>query len=213
MPATRVVTLDLRGHGDSERPAPEPGVYSVERFADDVSTVVADAGWSQPVVVGHSLGGLVALELARRPNCVRAAVLVDPAPVVSPKGKAYFAHAVESVAADEDGSWRRRFASRLFAPHDHVRREEIIETMASLPTAVAAAGVQAMADYDGAAALEQVEVPMLAVYAQAPEPEIREHCEAVVEGQTVGAGHFNHLQVPNQVNAMIERFLHINGLV
>ena len=30
--------------------------------------------------------------------------------------------------------------------------------------------------------------------------------------QTVGAGHFNQLEVPDQVNAMIERFLAVNGL-
>jgi hypothetical protein len=37
-------------------------------------------------------------------------------------------------------------------------------------------------------------------------------CPAITVGQTVGAGHFNQLEVPGQVNAMIERFLAVNGL-
>ncbi len=36
---------------------------------------------------------------------------------------------------------------------------------------------------------------------------LREFCPQLVFGQTVGAGHFNHLEVPDQVNAMIERFI------
>jgi hypothetical protein len=34
-------------------------------------------------------------------------------------------------------------------------------------------------------------------------------CPQLINGQTVGAGHFNQLEVPEQVNAMIERFLAI----
>jgi hypothetical protein len=37
----------------------------------------------------------------------------------------------------------------------------------------------------------------------------RPACSAITIGQTVGAGHFIQLEVPDQVNAMIERFLTI----
>src|SRR5215207_3463037 len=57
-----VATLDLRGHGGSgHRPADR---HTVEASADDVLAVAAAAGFERPVVVGHSLGGLVALACA-----------------------------------------------------------------------------------------------------------------------------------------------------
>ena len=39
-----VAALDLRGHGESARPAAAPGVYEVEAFADDVLAVAAAVG-------------------------------------------------------------------------------------------------------------------------------------------------------------------------
>jgi pimeloyl-ACP methyl ester carboxylesterase len=38
---------------------------------------------------------------------------------------------------------------------------------------------------------------------------LREACPHAIIGQTVGAGHFHQLEVPDQVNAMIERFLKV----
>ncbi|MGZ6965349.1 MAG: alpha/beta fold hydrolase, partial [Acidimicrobiia bacterium] len=50
-----VVAVDLRGHGSSERNAP----YDPITLASDVYAVVVDAGLDAPLVVGHSLGGVV----------------------------------------------------------------------------------------------------------------------------------------------------------
>ncbi|MGL5850212.1 MAG: alpha/beta fold hydrolase, partial [Phycicoccus sp.] len=66
--------IDLRGHGASGR----PGAYSIGLMAADV-TGVLDALDVAPVdLVGHSLGGLVALRVAAgRPDLVRRLVLED----------------------------------------------------------------------------------------------------------------------------------------
>lgn len=206
-----VVSLDLHGHGASDRPAPGPGRYDVAAFADDVLAVATAAGAERPVVVGHSLGGLVALECAARPGAARAAVLVDPAPVVSERGKANFARSVAAVAADVDGSWRRRFLGGLFGPADTVRRDETLAGAADTPVEIAAAGMRAMAEFDGAGALDRVAVPVLLISAGEPESALRGR-RGVTFGRTVGAGHFNHLEVPDQVDPMIERFLLVNDL-
>src|SRR5438067_9223149 len=60
----RVVTVDLRGHGDSSGPPPTPGAYLVETFTDDVLTVAHAASLDRPIVIGHSLGALIALACA-----------------------------------------------------------------------------------------------------------------------------------------------------
>jgi pimeloyl-ACP methyl ester carboxylesterase len=71
----RVVAYDQRGHGRSGK----PGLgYGFERTSADAAAVVRASGLLRPVVVGHSWGANVALELAvRHPRAVGALVLVD----------------------------------------------------------------------------------------------------------------------------------------
>ena len=74
--ARRLVRVDLRGHGRSDH---APGTYVVPRYGADV---VAVLNWvvSRPaVVVGNSLGGVIAWWLAQNhPDLVTAALLDDP---------------------------------------------------------------------------------------------------------------------------------------
>lgn len=70
-----VVAPDLRGHGESEHPED----FSLAAYADDVSEI--DGDWE--VVVGHSIGGAIALTLCERePGFAERLVLLDPALVL-----------------------------------------------------------------------------------------------------------------------------------
>ena len=57
-----VVAIDLRGHGQSSS---EIENLSINAFAQDVTAVISSLGLSNVTIIGHSLGGLVALETAR----------------------------------------------------------------------------------------------------------------------------------------------------
>jgi 3-oxoadipate enol-lactonase len=59
----RVIRPDLRGLGESSVP---PGPYPMERLADDLAAVLDAAGVGRATVVGHSLGGYVAMAFYRR---------------------------------------------------------------------------------------------------------------------------------------------------
>lgn len=207
---TAVVSIDLAGHGESD---PDPGGCSVERYADDVLAVAAAAGHERPVVVGHSLGGLVALACAARPGAVRAAVMVDPAPLLPSRGSTFFTDAAEAVAGDVDGAWRRSFAEGLLLPTDRVGRGSIPDRMARTPTAVAAAACRAMGDYDGGPALRAVTVPLLSVESSRVQRGVLDLCPSLTVGLTVGAGHFNQLEVPDQVTGMVVQFLTVEGIL
>jgi pimeloyl-ACP methyl ester carboxylesterase len=209
-----VAAMDLRGHGDSGRPGPGPGGYDMEVLADDVLSVGAAAGFGRPVLVGHSLGALIGLTAAARVRAVRALVMVDPAPITNERAKKYFRESAAAVEADGDGSWRRTFVEGMFLPTDVARRAAITEQMTATPPGIAAGIMQVIGEFD-AAVLARVSVPVVSIGSAVPanaSADLRHLCPAITIGQTVGAGHFNMLEVPGQVNVMIERFLAINGL-
>ncbi len=98
----RVLTIDLRGHGDSDW---DPdGDYAIERFVDDAETVLDLMG--PPVVwVGASLGGVTGLILSgRRADDMAALILVDITPRPKPDG-------VERILAFMSGDLERGFGS------------------------------------------------------------------------------------------------------
>jgi pimeloyl-ACP methyl ester carboxylesterase len=72
----RVYRIDLRGHGRSEHAT---GSYTLGHYAEDVAEVLRAQVGRPAVLVGHSLGGVVAWWLAQnRPDLVAAAFLEDP---------------------------------------------------------------------------------------------------------------------------------------
>jgi pimeloyl-ACP methyl ester carboxylesterase len=80
-PSWRLVAPDLRGYGQSE-PASVDATRGLRDFADDVAPLLASG--RKPVVVGHSMGGGVAMQLLiDHPDAIAALVLEAP---VSPYG-------------------------------------------------------------------------------------------------------------------------------
>jgi pimeloyl-ACP methyl ester carboxylesterase len=78
------VSLDLRGHGDSDWA--EDGGYRIEDYARDVTRAVSALGLRDLVIVGHSLGGLASLTYAASdPYELRGLVLVDSGPSLRPQ--------------------------------------------------------------------------------------------------------------------------------
>ncbi|MEY9967701.1 pimeloyl-ACP methyl ester carboxylesterase [Streptacidiphilus sp. MAP12-16] len=71
----RVLAVDLRGFGGTDLGTDEP---SLDLLADDVALLLERAGVEQAVVVGLSMGGYVAMALARRhPHCLAGLMLAD----------------------------------------------------------------------------------------------------------------------------------------
>ncbi len=88
----RVVTFDLRGHGETPM-AP----WTTDTAVSDVAAVAAAYGMTAPAVGGHSLGGMIAVNYARRhPEC-RAVINIDGQGTGSPEQ--YLGKDPELVAA------------------------------------------------------------------------------------------------------------------
>jgi pimeloyl-ACP methyl ester carboxylesterase len=205
----RVVSVDLRGCGESDKPQ---GPYSIMTSAEDLAYIIAQLRLGKVVAVGHSGGGRTVLQLAAAyPDHVAAIVRVDPAPfVVSPELRA----GIEAmVAAMEAGNQelRRQFIANMFLPtSDRQLVEDVQAVMLAAPSHVAASTMREGVAFDGPALAAQCKVPALHLAATPPRnpPHLMSQwLPTVVNGWTVGAGHFSQLEVPDQVNAMIEGFL------
>jgi len=78
-----ILALDQRGHGESEWPVPP--AYATEDFVSDLLGVIQVMGWERMTLVGHSMGGAIALAHAvDRPQAWSGLVLSGPA--VEPGG-------------------------------------------------------------------------------------------------------------------------------
>jgi pimeloyl-ACP methyl ester carboxylesterase len=74
----RLIAPDLPGFGESEKPPASRFPYGVDAFAEAIADMYAGLGIGRASVVGHALGGAVALTLAaRHPELVERLVLID----------------------------------------------------------------------------------------------------------------------------------------
>jgi pimeloyl-ACP methyl ester carboxylesterase len=113
---------------------------------------------------------------------------------------------------DDYGAEMRRYFSAFFAPGDGRALEEWV--MAAIleppPPAVIATWEDASFGPDTAACVAALDVPLLYIDAGTPNAMLDRLvalCPHAVVGRTVGAGHFLQMVVPDQVNAMLDRFL------
>jgi pimeloyl-ACP methyl ester carboxylesterase len=205
----RVVSIDLRGHGESDAPEQE---YTLEGFADDMAWMIGELGLDRPVVCGHSMGGFVTVWLGKNhPGCLRARVIVDSPVVASPGFKQRAVPLIERWRQPDYLGEVGDFIGTMFNELDTPEtRAEITAQMLRTPQHVLTSAMWDAAHADNAGATAANTGPLLAVYAglfPVDLAEVRALVPGSLVGQTVGCGHFNLVEVPEQVNAMIERFL------
>jgi pimeloyl-ACP methyl ester carboxylesterase len=172
--AHRTLAVDLRGHGASDRPRHD---YTMAGFADDLAWLCGELKIERPIVVGHSMGGVIGLVLAARfPTLPAAVVMVDtpiaaiagPRPPADPRS--------QIVAAMHGPNYRdaaRQFVEPMFLPtDDRGGRARIVEQMTSAPQHVIASALEQTWSCDLASAAAACKVPALYIQAHRPRPEL-----------------------------------------
>jgi pimeloyl-ACP methyl ester carboxylesterase len=204
-----VVTLDLAGHGgtDSNR-----GDWSMEKFGQDVATAVAAVPNRQLILIGHSMGGPVAIEATRLlRNRVIGIIGVDTfktigAPLPS---SAQLDAVVKPFEANFIGHTRDMVAAHFFAPGANAQLvQKIAYDMSLSPPKVAIPSLRAVMGYDYSAPLKDVDVPIVAINSDLGEPvnelrirKVLPRFRAVV---LKGDGHFLMMEDAARFNPALE---------
>jgi 3-oxoadipate enol-lactonase len=216
----RAIAWDMPGYGGS---APLPSV-SIASLADALHDFLQQVGATKPVIVGHSIGGMIVQQLlAKSPHIASAVVLAQTSPAF---GK-------------PDGDWQKNFIDARLGP---LNRGETLVTlapslvkelvgddpdvsgmdlardcMASVPPATYRATMLALMGFDLRHALKNIAVPTLVLSGSrdnnAPAPmmaKMASYIPAATYIEIAGVGHLVNLERPAAFNAALDRFLKAN---
>lgn len=178
---------------------------SIPGQARRVAAAARDAGFDRYLVVGHSQGGLVALELAAtRPDVVAALAVVD-APILVPlpiRGALRLFVALLGTPAGP--ALLRGFFRATFAAADGpAHRAAVLDRLDAVPHAAARRIVAAAFGYRAADALARLAVPAAYIRANIPVP--LDRLPGTVRGYDLGgAGHWVHVHRPDRVAAVLD---------
>jgi pimeloyl-ACP methyl ester carboxylesterase len=203
----RVVTLDLAGHGESggSRPA-----WTMAAFGEDVKAVVEAVGAKPVVLVGHSMGGPVVLEAARRmPERVKGIVLVDTLLDVEERTPASEIEAfARQLEADYTKTATHMANEFLFAPATPGPvRDRVLRQALALPASVSVAMLREVWSYDPLPALREIRVPVRAVSADKFPTNLeanRRHMPGYEAAIIRGSGHYPMLEDPLRFGAALD---------
>lgn len=213
----RVLVVEHRGHGRSARP---PGPVSIAQFAADVAAVCRHLGIDHAWVVGLSMGGMIAQELAlAEPELVEALVLCDTGTHMGDRAAAWLRDEAGRVRvegfADARGevgdatTWSRWTLARQPA----VARTNVRESQATDPDCWAEAAL-AVAAHDTRDRVGAIACPTLVVWGDedgALPASLAGPLAAALGGAPVvvipDAGHVCNLEQPAAFDRAVEDFL------
>jgi pimeloyl-ACP methyl ester carboxylesterase len=206
----RVVLVDLPGHGESDMPEP----FSLDRAVAALDLALADIPGGPPILVGHSLGGLIAAaEAIDHPERVRGLVLIETA--LRPQ-----------LPDDQRAGWLERLdhdyagvvhAAYLDFGRDAVQGEALYRRAAALDPRIVKRWIRLAWTADLTEQATRIDVPTLAVLADRSWP-ADEPWSAVAEAlgyagvsrlratRIADCGHFVMLDHPAELAALIGGF-------
>lgn len=206
----RVVTLDLAGHGESGRGRKE---WTIAAFGEDVAAVVRALDPQSVVLIGHSMGGPVILEAARRlGDRVVGLVPVDTLTDVERPAKPEEVQAfLAPFRADYKTASARFIREVMFVPSSDPRLiERIVKATTASPPEVALGSLASSIAYDATEALREIKLPVHALNGDKFPTNVeanRRHARRYDVTLMKGVGHYLMLEDPERFNRLLARVI------
>lgn len=207
-----VLSMDLRGHGSSDKP---PQDYTIQGFADDVSYLCESQGILEAVFVGLNYGANVAIELAAKSPVVSHLVLIDPPVILDTQTVRGIQAHIDDLQNPTCIDFAETLVDQVFLHTKNENKQLAIKAFDTTSKTALASAYKNLLEWDKESkkVLAQCEMPVLTIQSSIPfctEESLQEICPHLKVSKVVDSGHWVTLEVPNQVNSMIERFLEIN---
>jgi len=213
---SRVIAIDLPGHGESDKPQV---TYSMDLFARAIDAVLQDAKVERATLVGHSMGAPVIRQFYRKyPDKTRALVIVDGSlrPFSNPEQMKQF---LDPLRGPDYKKQAELLIGFMVQPvKDKKTQEEIKAAMISAPQHVMVGAMDAMMD-DAIWKEDKINAPTLALMAKQPqwnaeyEKFVRELVPGIDYQVWEGVSHFLMTDEPQKFNDTVLAFLKKNKLI
>jgi non-heme chloroperoxidase len=215
MPKTlHAFALTQRGHGNSSKPE---GTYRPKDFAADVAAFIKAKQLGQVVIVGHSMGGLVALQFALDyPALTKALVIVDSdAAFKDNPGFPEFTSEVMKLTDPVPYEFAESFQmSTLSQPMEEAYYQRLVAESLKVPARVWREAMQEILNADLTALLPQIKKPTLIFWGDKDSFCLRDDQEELLKGiagSTIkiyeGTGHALHWQEPERFTKDLTGFI------
>ncbi|HSP25384.1 MAG TPA: alpha/beta fold hydrolase [Saliniramus sp.] len=227
----RVVTIDGRGNGDSDRPE-SAGAYRPPEFIADILAVMDEIGIGTAIIVGFSFGGhLAALLAARHPERVSGAILIAPTAPFGPNNPSRNPASFLADQADHEGwgkfnkhYWLENyenflsfFFGRIFPePHSTKQIEDGVSWGAQTSPEVLIDTIMGRfesAHEEGEEVYRRIACPVIVIHGEEDDvvPYAKGRCVAELLGAPLltieRSGHSPHARDPALINAIIRDFV------
>lgn len=206
---TRVLAIDLPGHGLSDKPETK---YDMDLFAAAIDAVMKDAGVERAVLVGHSMGTPVVRQFYRKyPQKTLALVIVDGGlrPFGTKEQREQFMAPLRGPNWKEVG--KQMFAG-MTATLPAADKERVSSSFFSTPQHVLVSAMEAMSE-ESLYATDKINVPVLAILAKSPfwAPDTEQFLRSLAPDLDYqmweGVDHFLFMGKPKEFNAAVIAFL------
>lgn len=202
----RVVTWDMRGHGQSDSPD-DPSAYSEAATCDDMAAILNHLGIESAIVGGLSLGGYMSLAFnIAHPKMVSALMLFDTGPG--------YKNPVAREGWNESARKRAEtFEEKGLDALGRGAEVRIAQHRSAQGLAHAARGMLAQFDSRIIESLEHIKVPTLVLVGDKDQPFLgaTDYMANKIPGSTkavvADAGHSSNIDQPATFNEAVEKFL------
>ena len=209
----RLIRYDKPGHGLSDA-APAP--YTIAGLSAEAAALLDHLGLRDVTVIGLSIGGMIAQDMAaRRPDLLRAMVLMDTAAQIGTAQM--WQDRIDAVRAGGIASLAEAVLARWFAPAFHRDRADELALWRNMLCRTTVEGYSgccaAIAEADLSATTRALTLPAMAMAGSADGATPPDLVRATAEMMGApfhlieGAGHLPCVEAPEQVAALLTRFL------
>lgn len=213
----RVISYDMRGHGESAAP---DYPYSLEMLGEDVIGVLDSLGVGRSAVfLGISIGGMVGQALAlRHPDRFRAVILCNTVSRTPPEGQVMWDQRIEAIRKDGVESQVQSTLERWLSPEFRAREPETTKWVADMIRGTPAIGMigcaRAIQRLDYTDQLAQVTLPTLIIAGEkdpgapvAASHAIHERIKASRLEIIPNCLHQTPIEAPDEFNRIVDSFL------